>query len=448
MKTLSFGTAVRDVTPTYPVWLHGYAARHQKSTGVAEPVSIRALAVASENDSVVLVTCDAIGLRTRICDELHELIERETGVGFPNVLICCSHTHFAPTPESTLSMWAKRGVDEADPRFIEDFKTKLVEAVKESLRSLAPGRLSVARIQAPQVAFNRRAVKKDGKVTTTFIYPDNPEEYSFSPIDDEMVVLKISDDYGTKAVLVNYGCHPVTGGTTQDVDHYFVSADYPHYVREVVEKAFACPALFSLGAAGDAVPRKRYGDSRRQIGEILGNSVLMAERFFSELPPTLKVDVVEQSLETIRILDPATVKKEFEEAKLASLDREWENVSDPNESARLASEDPFSEKQTWMFRHELYPDNQHVIKAQFIQIGGVTLVSFPFEVVSEIALTMKKRFPASVLVSCAGGYQGYLPLKEYFPKGGYEASESACHFQKDAGDILLNNALNWLEKNS
>jgi hypothetical protein len=61
----------------------------------------------------------------------------------------------------------------------------------------------------------------------------------------------------------------------------------------------------------------------------------------------------------------------------------------------------------------------------------------PFEVLSEISLTMKKQFPHSVLVSCANGYQGYLPLEHEFKRGGYEASISAAHFAPGTGDRVL-----------
>jgi len=50
---------------------------------------------------------------------------------------------------------------------------------------------------------------------------------------------------------------------------------------------------------------------------------------------------------------------------------------------------------------------------------------------------MKERFPHSVLVSCAGGYQGYLPLAYEYERGGHEASELSAHFAPETGDRLL-----------
>ena len=50
---------------------------------------------------------------------------------------------------------------------------------------------------------------------------------------------------------------------------------------------------------------------------------------------------------------------------------------------------------------------------------------------------MKAQFPNSVLVSCAGGYQGYLPLAYEYDRGGYEASEDSTHFVPGTADRLL-----------
>ena len=57
--------------------------------------------------------------------------------------------------------------------------------------------------------------------------------------------------------------------------------------------------------------------------------------------------------------------------------------------------------------------------------------------------TMKERFPHTALISCAGGYQGYLPLEYEYARGGYEASERATHFEPGTADRLLDAVLDW-----
>ena len=86
MGSLRFGTAVRDITPRYPVWAHGYSGRTRQSSGVLEPLSLGCLAVSNGNEKVLIVTLDMIGVRGYVCEELYALLEEEVGIGFPNVL--------------------------------------------------------------------------------------------------------------------------------------------------------------------------------------------------------------------------------------------------------------------------------------------------------------------------------------------------------------------------
>ena len=83
---------------------------------------------------------------------------------------------------------------------------------------------------------------------------------------------------------------------------------------------------------------------------------------------------------------------------------------------------------------------------QFIQIGETVFVSLPFEVLAEIGLKMKERFPNSVMVSCCGGYQGYLPLAHEYDRVGYEATESSTHFVPGTADRILDLILDRLKR--
>jgi hypothetical protein len=318
MGNLLFGTAVREITPAYPVWMHGYANRDRKSDGVSEPIYLGCLAISNGDRIVLLISCDLIGIQSHVCEQFYDLIEQETGIGYPDVLFSCSHTHFAPALQAGTSSWPQAGVVEPDSRFVRDFKAKLVEAVHESLRNVRSGRLETVRVPVPQVLFNRRTVRGDGSVQTNFLYPDDPDVYTISPTDTELTILRVTDGTGVKAVWVNFGCHPVTGGQVRERDHYRVSADYPHYLRQIVVKAYACPVFFSLGSAGDAVPINRYGDARQRIGSVLGNTVVLTERLYAADDRTdVLADWIALDVKTIIETEPVVARAEYERARAA-----------------------------------------------------------------------------------------------------------------------------------
>ncbi|MCK5845203.1 MAG: hypothetical protein KAG97_10880, partial [Victivallales bacterium] len=239
------------------------------------------------------------------------------------------------------------------------------------------------------------------------------------------------------AVLVNYGCHPVTGGYDRDIAHYKTSSDYPHYVRRVIGDVYHCPVFFTLGAAGDTVPVNRFGDSRKSIGSVLGNSVLMAERIYRTCESQdVDTHTLELEVETIvRTSESAESNYDQAHRKITALLENPDNdFADPEYHEAYAD---FNRTSHLAFRHRLYPANKHTIKIQFLKIGDLTVVGMPFEVLSEISLKIKERIPNCFIVSCAGGCQGYLPLEHEFSRGGYEASESCAHFKEDTADRLV-----------
>lgn len=459
MSILQFGTAVRDITPSRPIWLAGYGNRYHKSTGVLEPLSIGCIALKTDNKTILIITCDLLGINDNFCKELYQLINEKTGVGFPDILISCSHTHFAgitgrykigapeasspdytaPTPveQTEYAKLENVGFVPPDSAFIADIKTKILEIAEESIGSLRPGTIDTAKVNVEQIAYNRRTRTPDDKVVTNVLYPEDPENFSFRPFDPELTIMRLSTEEGIQAVLVNYGCHPVTGGTDSVADHYMISSDYPFYVRQIIEQEYHCPVFFTLGAAGDTVPINRFGNSRKQIGNIIGNSVLMAERIYQPVKlQEINTDAIELEVETIvRTSDSAEEDYNQARQKIVELLQNTDNDLGSSEYNKAYNE--FNKTAHLAERHSLYPDNRHTVKIQFCKIGDLVIIGIPFEVMSEISLKIKEQFPTCFIVSIGGGYQGYLPLEHEFSRGGYEADESSSHFKEDTADRMV-----------
>lgn len=313
MVVLRCGAAVRDITPSYPVSLHGYAARDRmsddpreaQSATPSEPITLGCLCLDDGTTRVLVVTADMVGMSAQVCSELYSLLDEAVAIRFPNVLLSCSHTHFAPAlqPADCQPLPGPVGND-PDPRFVEDVKLKLIDAAREAVRTLRPAVMETARPRTGSLSYNRRWPTTTGTVAMHLQYPieaqrqeDNTLAADGALVDDALTILRFRaiPDSGEAApliaALINWGCHPVTGGRGENgaLDHYRVSADYPHYARETISAAWQCPTFFSLGAAGDTVPVQRYGASRERIGTALGLTALLAERAFTtEKSPVLE----------------------------------------------------------------------------------------------------------------------------------------------------------------
>lgn len=453
MATIGFGVGVRDITPLYPVMLQGYSARDRLAgirpeDRVSEPVSVRVLALEGSDGKggktrAAVVTLDMIGLHSTEIAVLRKEIAEKTGLAPRNVLICASHTHFAPTISTQLFTTPELGILAPDPRYVTQVTRAVVEAAVESVTTLETGALETYRVPVPSALFNRRTIVKSSgdarTVQTNFLYPEHPEEFDFSPVDPELTAIRLVAASGPKAVLLNFGCHPVTGGAERERSHYCVSADYPFHARAVIERSWGCPALFSLGAAGDAVPMNRMGHSREQIGAALGNAVLLGERAFAasgrrEGEALLASRTLEMEVRTIVSTRGSGAERAYRDARARLL-------ASGSAGAGTPESRDFQERTRLAYRAGLYPEDKHTVEVQLLRIGESVLVTMPFEVLSEISLKMKRAYPHSVLVSIANGYEGYLPFAYEYERGGYEASAESTHFEIGTADRLLDRVL-------
>ncbi len=423
MAKLQFGAAIRDITPIQPVMLHGYAARTRKSCGVSEPLRLGALAVSDGSTTLLFITIDTTGIHSSEATALAVAAEEATGVRRSNVIVAASHTHFAPQMSLGVFTSPEIGMYRPESSVTTRITNAAVSAAKESVAALTDVTVEQLRVDVPAVAFNRRTIRADGSVETNFRYPERPERFTFAPVDAELTALRFTTPAGTGALLVNFGCHPVAGGYDQEASFYRVSSDYVYYLRRVVEEAWGLPVFFTLGAAGDVVPRDRYRESRRRIGRILGESIVLADRMFTPVEGEVFSRFFEMPVDTILSFHPAEAKTDYEREREASL-------------ARREATPGFADALLGRFRSELYPENRFAVPVQLARVGPISFAALPFEVLSEFARRLKTDVPRSVLVSCAGGYQGYLPFEYEYARGGYEASDRSTHFAPGTADAL------------
>ncbi len=257
---------------------------------------------------------------------------------------------------------------------------------------------------------------------TNYLYPVDDSPFELSPVDSELTVLRIVAGGAPRAAIANFGCHPVTGGRDGPGSGYDISADYPWYLRETVGRAWGCPVLFTLGTAGDAVPIQRAGLSREQIGATLGNSLVLGERVLAAAHGAEGEAVVASR---VARMEAATIMRTREPPA---------GNEDPAAAALRA------------FRSRLYPDDRFTVEVAIHRIGDTVLVAFPFEVLSEVALTLKRSHPGVVVVSVANGYQGYLPHAHEYARGGYEATPESTHFEPGTMDRLLDRVREELDR--
>ena len=431
---LKVGCAKADTTPDFPVYLGGYGFRNRKTATAADRLETGAIALEQEGKTLLLLTTDMEGIHVDDCRRIGERIRKEFGIGFPELVISASHTHFAPgfTPYAVGVVGGELplGMYPPDERYFEFWYGRVREAVRRALDDREEVTLEYAAIPVPGISFNRRTIRKsDGMVVTNFELPEDPEAYRFSPVDPELSVWRFMKGNTPKGILGRFSCHPVAGESLL----YEISADYPGAFRRVIREEYGCPGFFLLGTAGDVVPMKRSPRARVYMGEVLARMIHLNDLQFRPEP--------EFRLEARSFAVRGTLKRV---ATAADPEEFWRRALAEAEKIAVPGRTPDEDKAYLKIRDAAYRylitkrfgSKEVDLPVQLIRLGGRILVALPFEILTEIGTKLRAACPNALILSVTGGYEDYLPLAADFAMGGYE-TEAETDFLPDTGDRIL-----------
>src|ERR1700722_1405168 len=251
------GVSRVDITPPVGHEMGGYSERRHGATGLHDPLYATVLVIESGDNSLALVTCD---LRSFVSTRVGGIARQKFAV--KNTLIDVSHTHSGPVTWELRSPWYAQAED------------KMVEAIGQAKAAMFPAALEVSTGKI-YLGHNRRKII-DGKCVMRW---RNEEKLPSHPLDPTVNVLQVKDERGqTRAILVNYACHPSVLGP----DNYQYSADYPGAMKRYIEAQIpGATALFIQGGAGDINPYRdkepvagQGFEAVEEMGQALGKYVI------------------------------------------------------------------------------------------------------------------------------------------------------------------------------
>lgn len=266
---------------------------HKPYPGVLDPVFTRALVLSDGSNRVAWIAWDLTDTREGFVARVRREIEQATGIPSSHILIGASHTHSAPwvPAENDPLLEAERrtllpvmkgtGFEEWGNQVVR----QTVEAVRKADALRAPAAPFIARAWGGDVVFNRRPVREDSRVETTFTPATPyilPQGQRFGPMDPTVTLLGFeSPDGRALGTVFNLPCHPVSIYPHDDR----VSADWPGPVSERLSSQLGGESLFLQGCAGDIVPIRRNLPSRDRMAQLIGDRVLEAWAHRQRLAP-------------------------------------------------------------------------------------------------------------------------------------------------------------------
>lgn len=375
-----------DITPATVQPLLGYGARN--STGVHDPLFHRIAAMDDGSLQFYLVSTDICLMSPAFYDDFARTLKTETGVDRHQVWWTNTHTHSAPEvgPAGLPQVFMpERYQHQPDRDYANRVQRGLIDGIKDARAKLAPARLAVGEGSAA-ANINRRARDVDGKIRLGL----NP----YGPVDHQIGLIRLERTDGSLIALISsYAIH----GTALSGANTLISGDVPGIVAAYVEEKIHAPMLFVNGAAGNLAPiYSVYADFRSahitEFNVLLGDRILEAFESMPKGDTKVKLRTAEKIIETPR---KPTLGWSGDLTAYAGT------ASDGTKLVRLP--------------------------IRFLGINADTVMwAAPVELFCEIALQVRKQSPFrhTFYYGYTNGWLGYLPTKQGFAEGGYEADTS------------------------
>ena len=388
-----------NITPALGMEIPGYFEL-RRAEGVREELFSIAVYFESGSGKAMLISNDTIQVPTESCTRVRETVACKLDMPPENVLVCATHSHTAG-PVETWGDFVHLNED-----YVAFLESRMIDGA-----ILAAGRarevsVGFASVREDKLAYYRNYVETDGSVHTWGGEGCAP----FGEIDPEVSVLRIDNADGTPyGAIVNYACHCDCVGGKQ------YSSDYPGEMRRALRRLYGegfMPVFFN-GFCGNinhidpAGFHREVPEHYKRMGRMLAAD---AARAFELAVRRFEDETVAGAL-TLMAIDSRVP----EPYHLDLADR-IEKDPDANERDRFyASEIRRAQSQGRI------PLSCPV---QVIRIGDAAFYGMPGEIYVEFGMNLKERspIPHAFPVNLANGAFGYIPIRELFQPGIYEAS--------------------------
>lgn len=408
------GAAVVDVTPQeLPVIVNG-GMRSRTLDTINTRLHARAIAVADEDTTVVIVVVDSCMMPRDFLDEVKGIASKKTGISPAKILISATHTHSAPSCMGALGT-------NADPNYVPFLRGQLVQAIESASSRLEPAQVGFAKIDAAEYTALRRWIRRPDRIAKdpfgNFTVRANMHSANnwddvtgeSGPEDPDLSLISFQTKTGTPiAVLANFSMHYFSDRN--------ISADYFGLFSEGLKSHIAPKSEFvgimSHGCSGD-IWRRDYRkppeerNDKIPIYDYTNQLLALAMKAYKtiEYQPNPTVEMAEKRM-TLKYRVPDLQRLEWAKNIVEEMG------------------DRLPETTTEVYAREqviLHERRQADIVVQGLRIGDIGIATTPNETYAITGLKVKHASPLkhNIVIELANGGDGYIPPPEQHLFGGY-----------------------------
>ncbi len=407
---LKAGFSRVDVTPPLGTFVPGdFSERYSKT--VLDPIYLNALALEVDGNKAVIIACDFLYIQMKYADHIREIVAERTGIDAENVMLCSLHQH------SAIGLSERKGNNLlTDYSYLSVLYRKFGDVAVMALDDMKEAKLSAGiRETDEQIAFIRRYYMKSGAIETNPIGRYQEVDRPYSDADNNVRLLKFEREDAPTIALVNFSTHA-------DVIHkHLTSADWPGFARKFVEEDIDnVKCILTVGVQGDSnhcdftIPQYKDGYEHCQhMGRVVADTVVKMWNDTTEK----KADCLDSHIEVL-----------YNQTRTDGMDREEEAIKllDDHYSGRVKDINYTLLGEATRIKNLKNAPIYKKVPISVINLGEIGFVGFGGEPFTRYADNVRKACPDRFIIAscCTNGGEGYLPIKEAFEEGGYEAGSS------------------------
>lgn len=428
------GFARVDVTPPLGSPIAGYF-NYRNAKTVITPLSLNCIAFGDGEKNALIITGDFLNVDLPTVLKLKAMISEATGVDPEHIYTQALHQHTA----------LRIGGDPAAPNYmgnqtyLDMLYSRYCDVAVLALQDMCGALVSFASKQTSRpLSFIRRYRMKDGSTVTNPKIPSDDIDCPIGNADNNVRLLRFSREGADDIALVNFSTHPdVVGGER-------ICADWPGYVREYTENDIGgTHCILVNGAQGDtnhhdpSKAKNKDPDARLQFAKDMARVITDAVIDMWDNTRPVKTGGVFGQMKTVclptrtegieRIEECKKIREDYFAGKISKM--QVQNIGYISRIANLERQ-PLLQKVT----------------VSTVGFGEVAFIGFGGEPFTEYADVVRGAFSDKVIIGscCTNGGAGYLPSRQAFEEGGYEANSSV--FPDELADVLQSQAKALVEK--
>ncbi|MCJ7449185.1 MAG: hypothetical protein MUO72_16025 [Bacteroidales bacterium] len=211
-----------------PVWIAGFG-NGRAANGVHDDLWARTMVIDDGKTRLAIVVLDAIGFMSDDVIDVRSRIPGDAGV--THTIVASTHTHEGP---DLIGLWGKSPFKSGlNKEYLEYVKSQIVNSVVTAVKNIRPAKLEISEDLSGAIS-----LVKDTRDPEVF----DPGLRLIKAVDKE--------DGSILGSLISWADHPETLWGK----NLIITSDFPHYVREGVEKGvFNGDSLIKPGIGGIAV---------------------------------------------------------------------------------------------------------------------------------------------------------------------------------------------------